>query len=103
MGDGENEEKAPSSREVKLKHPIQFGEDMVETLTIKPTARAFRDFGLPMQQDGTIIFQPYPLAGVGIRMAGRPNALLDRMHPEDMWEVAQVALGFIVPGRGIGT
>ena len=88
---------------VKLRTPVQFGEEMIEELTLKPNSQAFRNFGLPMKEDGTIVFQPYALARVGVRMAGQPNAVLDKLDPADMWEVAQRVLGFTVPGLETGS
>ena len=93
---------APPSRTLTLRVPVEFGSETISELTFKLNAQAFRNFGLPMQADGTIIFQPYELAKVGIRMAGQPPALLDRLDPADLWEVAQRVLGFIVPGHGTG-
>lgn len=89
---------------LKLQEPVQFGKDAepIAELVLKPTARAFRDFSLPMREDGTVIYQPYPLALVGMRMAGHPAAVLDLMCPEDMAEVARVVMGFIGTGPATG-
>lgn len=90
---------------IALRTPVQFGRDAepIAELTIKPNARAFRDFSLPMREDGTILFQPYELAKVGIKLAGHPTAVLDLMDPADMWEVAQAVMGFTVPGLKTGS
>ena len=89
---------------IKLKTPVQFGKDAepVGELVLKPTAKHFRDFTLHMTSDGTVLYQPYPLALVGLRMAGHPSAFLDLMDPVDMSEVARVVMGFIEPSQAIG-
>lgn len=88
-----------------LRAPVQFGKDSepISELVLKPSAKAFRDFALPMQGDGTILFQPYELAKVGLRLAGQPAPVLDMLDPADMWELAQAVLGFTVPGHPIGS
>jgi hypothetical protein len=94
---------------VVLRHPVQFGKDTIEQLVLKPTCRSFRDYELPMEmsEDGTknkVLFRPYELARVGLHMAGQPAAVLDKMHPADMWEVANRVMGFIgvAPATGNG-
>lgn len=93
-----------AGRTLRLHVPIQFGENAppIEELTFALNARAFRDFALPMREDGTIMFQPYELAKVGLRMAGQPAPVLDRLDPADMMEVAERVMGFLVPGQKIG-
>lgn len=81
---------------VKLCAPVQFGKDRITELVLKPNARAFKDLTLPMTQEGKVDYQPYPLAACGVRMAGHPNAVLDKLHPRDLNEVAQAVLGFLV-------
>lgn len=90
---------------IALRVPVQLGEqgELVRELTLKPSARAFRDFSMPLKDDGTILFQPYALAAVGVKLAGQPPAFLDRMDPADMVEVAQAVMGFIGAGLGTGT
>ena len=89
---------------VQLKHPVKWGDtEVVESLELKRTARAMKGFVLPMKGDGTINFEPYACAQVGIRMAGRPDALLDMLDPEDAMELSNVVMGFFVPGRATGS
>lgn len=91
--------------EVKLRRPLEVLGESVEVLRLRPSVRAFRNFALPMKGDGedaTIMFEPYAMARVGLKMAGQPDQLLDKLHPSDMWEVASAVLGFIEPGRGAG-
>ena len=81
---------------VTLKHPIQFGETLIETLEVKPTGRALRDFTLPMEGD-KVDFQPFKLAVVGLKMSGHiagAEKIADMMHPGDMRDLAIVVLGF---------
>lgn len=92
---------------IKLKTPVPWGKDeVVEQLVLKPTARAFRDVSLPLDQaKGTIDFRPYLFAVVGVRMSGRPSAetFVDRMDPSDMMEVATAVLNFLAPAPRTGT
>lgn len=81
---------------LKLRDPVQFGSELIEELVFKPSARAFKEFSLPMDQRGKIDYQPYALAQVGIKMAGHPAAVVDKLSVRDMNEVAQAVLGFLV-------
>lgn len=87
----------------KLRHPVEFGKDSepVSELALKRSARAFKEFSLPMQGNGSACYQPYALAQVGVRMGGKADPFLDKMDPEDMQALAQVVLGFL--GLGLGT
>lgn len=88
-------ERPTSSATVKLSDPVQFGKDeLVEELVVKPTARAFREFSLPMKEDGTILWQPYTLATVGVKMAGHPPAFVDKLSVRDMVALSHVVMGF---------
>lgn len=85
---------------VVLKHPVDFGsKERIEELQLKPNCRSFREYELPMEMveggRNRVLFRPYELARVGLHMAGKPQAVLDKMHPEDMWEVANRVMGFI--------
>ncbi len=92
---GEASDAAPSGpTKLKLREPIHFGKDLIEELTVKPTSRAFKEYALPMKDDGTIMFQPYTLASVGVRMAGHPNALVDKLSVGDMMALARVVMSF---------
>lgn len=90
---------------IKLRVPVQFGRDAepIAELELKPAAKHFREFTLPMKEDGTVMYQPYELAKVGLRMAGHPPAVLDLMHPADMNTVAGVVMGFLGVGPGTGS
>jgi hypothetical protein len=94
---------------VVLGHPVDFGaKERIEQLELKPNCRSFREYELPMEMveggRNRVLFRPYELARVGLHMAGRPQAVLDKMHPEDMWEVANRVMGFIgvAPTTGSG-
>lgn len=86
---------------VKLSAPVQFGKDSdpVTELVLKPTPRAFKDFSLPMTADNGVLFQPYALALVGLKLAGIAGgpAFLDKMSISDMNEVAREVMGFLNP------
>lgn len=82
---------------LQLEKPIQFGKELITELVLRPSAKAFRDFSLPMKADGTILFQPYELASVGVRMARYPSAVVDMLAPEDMIQLAHQVMDFFAP------
>jgi hypothetical protein len=88
---------------VKLREAVQLGSEKVEELVLKPTARFFKDLEVTAGADG-LKYKPYDLAVIGVRLAGRPAAaaLVDKMHPGDMQEVANVVLGFLGPSPETG-
>lgn len=89
---------------IKMRVPVPMGQDAepLTELELKPAAKHFREFSLPMRDDGTVIYQPYELAKVGLRMAGHPASVLDRMHPADMNAVAGAVMGFLGAGPATG-
>jgi hypothetical protein len=89
--------------QIKLSEPISFGKDTIEELTLKPTARDFRDFAMHMAGDGGFLFEPYKLAALGIRMAGHPAPVTDKLSVSDMMEVAQAVQGFLVSSLKTGS
>lgn len=100
--DEKAERKPGEAAVVSLRVPIEFGKlGPITELVIKPSGRAYRDLTIPMtvNSDGSkkIDFQPYPLAVVGLKMAGHvaeAQILADRMDPKDMTEVALEVMGF---------
>lgn len=80
---------------IKLETPVELGEEIVQELVLKPTARAFREFSVPMTGDGKMFYEPHALATVGVRMAGKTTALVDKLDPGDMNRIAQEVLGFL--------
>lgn len=100
-GPGDIPAKPPKFVTIRLLEPIEFGKDTIEEMTLKPTARSFKEFSLPVKEDGTMLYEPYKLASVGVRMAGHPNAVADKLGIDDMNEIAQAVLSFL--GRGLKT
>lgn len=90
--------------EVELYRPITVLGETVEKLVLRPNVKAFRHFTVKMQGEGetaTIVLEPYNLALVGMQLTnlmGEPQALLNKLHPADMWEVGMAVWGFIEPG-----
>ena len=78
----------------KLRTPIKVGAELVTDLTLKSTARAWKDFSLPMSAEGKIDFQPYVLAQVGLKMAAQAPGLVDHMDAADMFRLSQVVMSF---------
>jgi hypothetical protein len=89
---------------VKLRVPVVLGTETVTELELKPNARFYKDTTITAGQ-GQITFNPYDFAVVGVRLAGRPaaSAVVDKMDPADMMEVAQVVLGFLTPDPMTGS
>lgn len=90
---------------MRLREPVQFGRDAdpISELVLRPVAKHFRDLSIKTGADGSLDYEPYKLALVGMRMAGQPTAVLDLMHPADMSEVARLVMGFIEPGQPTGS
>lgn len=89
------EQKLPDT--YQLEFPVQWGEsERIEVLKLKGSGRALVGVKLDLKDD-TIVFEPYRLAALGLKLAGQPPALLDRMHTRDQVGLGLVALGFIMP------
>jgi hypothetical protein len=88
---------------VKLKFPVELGSETVEELVLKPNSRLYKDVALE-GGNGSITFKPYPLAVVGVQLAGRTAAahVVDKMHPSDMMRVAEAVMGFLSPDPATG-
>lgn len=81
---------------VKLSTPVQWLQGtVVEELTLTPRVRDLKNFKMTTLPGGGMVIEPYALASVGLRMAGMPEAFLDKMSIADMNEVASVVLGFL--------
>jgi hypothetical protein len=83
---------------VKLRKPLKLGKEEIEELTLKPSAAAFRDFELTLSADQTVVFKPYPLAIVGLSLAGYPTAanhLVKQLDPRDMVALAREVFSFL--------
>lgn len=76
---------------------------MVQELDLKWSPAAFRDYALPMREDGTILFQPYALAEIGVKLAGKPRIMVDKLGPEDFMELAQKVMSFFGTGPTTGS
>jgi len=88
---------------IELQCPVEMAKDeVITTLTLKPSARHFRDVSIVSNPDQSFVFEPYKLALVGAKMAGQTAVLVDKLHPADMMEVSTAVLGFIGSGRGTG-
>lgn len=81
---------------IVLRCPAQFGKEEIRELVLRPSSRALKEFALPMDPGGKIDYQPYACAIVGVRMAGHPAALVDKLDPRDLNEVGQTVLAFLI-------
>jgi hypothetical protein len=86
----------------KLAHPVHFGEELIDVLTLRPSGLAMKGFKVVTTGDGGLEFEPYRFAELGLRLAGKPRAIVDRMHPCDQFGLGMVALGFTMRGPEIG-
>lgn len=87
-------------KEIKLRLPVEWGKETVTTLTLKPTGRAYRNFSIKTT-DGGMVFEPYPCALVGLKMAAQPGGeeFLDRMDIRDIRDLGEAALAFFGADR----
>lgn len=95
------------SNEVRiiLAHPVEWTKDETVTeLVLRPNARFYKDVTVTAGENG-LTFNPYVMACVGVRMAGRPAApaFVDKMNPVDMAEVAGAVMSFLNPSQKTGT
>lgn len=92
--------------EIKLRKPIEFGKQTIDSLTLVPNGRAARDMAVTIS-NGSMVLEPWKHAVVGLKMAGHiasAEALADKLDPADMMDIAQATLGFFVgsPATGSG-
>ncbi len=87
---------------LELRDPVEFAGEKIAVLTLKPKAKAFKGYSVTAGANG-FVFEPYAAAAVGLKLAGQPAEVLDLMSPSDMFELAQLALSFIVPGLKTGS
>jgi len=71
-------------------------------MTLRPSGLAMKGFKVVTTGDGGLEFEPYRFAELGLRLAGKPRAIVDRMHPCDQFGLGMVALGFTMRGPEIG-
>lgn len=86
-----------------LKHPVQFGSEVIESVTLRPTGRAMQGFKVETSGSGGVVFEQYRFAELGLKLAGRQRAIVDLMHPCDQFGLGMVALGFTSSGPGTGS
>lgn len=90
-----------------LECPVEWGQEgTVSRLKLQANGRAMQGFRyeLGVSTDGktSIVFDPYRFAELGVRLAGKPRAFVDSLHPVDQHGLGMVALGFFSGGLGIG-
>lgn len=85
-----------------LKFPVQFGTEQIEELSLKANGRAMQGFKVQTGADGGVVFEPYRFAELGLKLAGQPRAVVDKMHPCDQFGLGMVAMGFFVSGPATG-
>lgn len=82
-------------KEYKLKTPIQFGSEKIESLKFrKPIAKDFRD--MPMNP------KIGDMLNVAAKISDNPPSIIDQLTPADMQEVLKVVGEFMEVGQPIG-
>lgn len=84
-----------------LEHPIQFGEELIERIELKPNGRAMQGVKMTMLDNG-IEFEPYKFAELGVKLGGLARAVVDKMHPADQSALGALAMLFINGGLPTG-
>lgn len=85
----------------ELETPVTFGSEEIQRLDLAGNGRAMKDFSVKFV-DGGVQFEPYRFAELGLRLAGKPRAIVDLMSARDVFGLGLVAMGFIVPGLETG-
>ena len=84
-------------RTVKLRTPIDFGSQRIEELTFRtPAGKDFRR----LPPDGSSMDVTLILAG---RLSGQPDAVIDKLSGDDLWEVMTIVGGFMPGGPATGS
>lgn len=92
--------------EIKLRKPLEFGKQTIDTLTLVPNGRAARDLSVTVNANGSMVLEPWKHAVIGLKMAGHiaaAEALADKLDPADMMEIAQAVLSFFVDSPATGS
>ena len=86
-----------------LKEPVTLGSEVITVLTLTPSVRALKGFAMPVRDDGVVLFEPYELAAVGVRLAGQPVQVLERLGLADTAALAGIVMDFLQPALGAGS
>jgi hypothetical protein len=102
--EGLEEQVAAPSDTYRFKVPVKFGdEELIEEVTLRANGRAMQGFKVETTASGGVVFEPYRFAEQGLKLAGKPRAVVDRMHPCDQFGLGMVALAFFTSGPGTGS
>lgn len=81
---------------VKLRHPIQFGKELIEELTFRPvTGKDLRRLPQGGEMDVTLA-----LAG---RLSGQPDPVIDKLTGDDLRDVLRTVNDFFSGGPPTGS
>lgn len=86
-----------------LTAPVEFDERTITQLVLRSSAKALRGFSVEVTPEGGMKYEPWELGLVGMKMAGEPSQVLEKMDMMDVQALAQAVMGFIVPGLKTGS
>lgn len=87
----------PDSIKIRLAHPIQFGEELIEELEVRPMNAGDQR---RMKTEGNL---PLPLvAELAMYLTGQPQAVIDEVTGADLGSLNAVVLGFFTASQQTG-
>lgn len=83
----------PKSVDIELKHPIEWGDETISTLTLRrPTAEDISEL-----TDKPTMGQ---MVSIALKCAGQPNTIRKKLDAEDAMELVSVLGDFLGGGHG---
>jgi len=93
-------------KEYKLIEPVQFGKELVESVTVTRKLKHLRGLSLRITSDGKgnggMDLDFSTLIDLGAKMIGQPAAMLDEMGEDDQDYILQEARDFLLSRLGTG-
>lgn len=87
----------PESVNIKLTYPIQFGEELIEELDVRPMNAGDQR---RMKTEGNL---PLPLvAELAMYLTGQPQVIIDEVTGSDLKTLNVVVLGFFTSSQQTG-
>lgn len=87
----------PESVNIKLAYPIQFGEELIEELDVRPMNAGDQR---RMKTEGNL---PLPLvAELAMYLTGQPQVIIDEVTGSDLKTLNVVVLGFFTSSQQTG-
>lgn len=87
----------PDSIKIRLVHPIQFGEELIEELVVRPMNAGDQR---RMKTEGNL---PLPMvAELAMYLTGQPQVIIDEVTGADLGALNTAVLGFFTASQQIG-